>query len=83
MAASLVSSLATGLSLNFEARDGKVLLDGAPFFLKGINWYGTEHKLDHTPTHTHTHALTHTHARTHTHTHAHIAHTAHTAHTRS
>ena len=46
MAVLLISSLASGL--NFEARNGKLLLDGQPFFVKGINWYGTEHKLDHT-----------------------------------
>ena len=35
--------------LNFEGRGGKLYGDGRVFKVKGINWYGTEHKLDHPP----------------------------------
>ena len=33
----------------FEGRNGKLYGDGKPFLLKGINWFGSEHKLDHPP----------------------------------
>ena len=35
--------------IKFEGKNGKLYADGSVFMVKGINWFGTEHKLDHPP----------------------------------
>ena len=37
----LASVLASAHIMEFEGRDGQLLANGIPFFIKGINWYGT------------------------------------------
>ena len=35
--------------LSFSGKNGQLYANGQPFHVKGISYYGTEHKLDHPP----------------------------------